>query len=1076
MYKAASTGPISDLSLPLSSTLSPSGLMIHYPPLRTTLMLKHPGITRDRIRQFLHRELREQLVSASHPLDARLLVEKCQDEAAARASKGWTAIEKGKVWGPAYQEGWHHVTGQIPAEWAGRTVALTYAAPEIKYERAPMVEGTVWRDNTQAGGLDYGHQYFRLSDRAKGGESVDLLVQTFAHNKETTVHGWEKPRTAEPEEFHGYSLIVIEQDLLDLYFDAEAAFSLLEGLEETDPLHGSVLRALNDCVTTFQAGGPRRASLAAKNLKEALAGLRGALHHTITPVGHAHLDTAWLWPLSVTRLKMAHTTAVQLGLIERYPEHVFCHSQASQYEWLEQDHPALLERVKKAVKKGQWEAVGSMWVEADCNLTGSEALVRQFLYGRRWFQQKLGVTTEDMWLPDVFGYSAALPQILNKFGIRYFLTQKLSWNQFNKIPHHTFLWEGIDGSKIWTHFPPADTYIASGEPKEILASVKKFKDHGRSEESILLYGFGDGGGGPTEFHIERLRRARVLPGLPDIHKRRKAVEFFRSSHKDAKDLLTWKGELYFEMHRGTYTSQAANKKSNRECEFLMRDVEWLSCFHPAYPASYPAGEIEKAWKLVLLNQFHDIIPGSSVKEVYDDSKKDYEEVAKIGGAILDGALRAIGETLDAGGMEKPVALFHNATLAGQASIPWTEEEAPTSLAVDGEVKPVQLVTEFGERKLIFETPQAALGAVAVGDLTSQRRPDNAPRLKAAARRLENDKWVVKFDGAGHITSISSLDDEPAEFIAAGRLANVFQLFEDKPLFWSAWDVDIFALESCQELLRTESFEVVEKGPVRAAVELVKRFGKSTIRQRISLGPTPGIRFDTEIDWREDEKMLKVAFPVNVHAARASYEIQFGHVERPTHRNTSWDMARFEVCAQKWFDLSEGGQGVAILNDGKYGCDVLDNVMRLTLLRAPKAPDPTCDMGIHRFTYTLLPHFDQLANSDVIAAGYSLNAPVRHSFLTPGEGVGEATIPLVTTDNRSLVVESVKKAEDSSRLMVRVYEAHATRGRGELSVAKSFRRAWLADMNEHPVQELEVDEGVVRFSYKPFEILTFLLEA
>lgn len=1042
-------------------------------------MLKHPALTRDRVRQFLARELRDRIITETLPLSCELNIQDFASEAEAKAAKGWEKIEKGHTWGPAYQVGWYRVTGKIPAEWAGRCVALGYADAGLHWEKWGMVEGTLWQNGETVGGLDFGHQYHRITEKAAGGEAVEFYVQTFAHNVETTVHMPEKPRTAKPEEYKGFLLYAVDQDILDLFFDVDFALSLVDGLQETNPLYHNVLRLLNDTVNTVQGGGKKSIAAGRKLLRDGLSSFSSDQTHEMVAVGHAHLDTAWLWPLRVTELKMIHTTSVQLGLIERYPDHVFVHSQASQYEWLRQQQPGLLDRIRKAVKKGQWEAVGSMWVEADCNLTGSEALVRQFLYGRRWFKQHLGVVTEDMWLPDVFGYSAAIPQILSKFGIKYFLTQKLSWNDTNKPPHHTFWWEGIDGSRVWVHFPPADTYNASCEPKELLQSVKNYKDHGRMDASILLYGFGDGGGGPTELHIERIRRARSHPaGLPTVHKRKKAIDFFKDGYAASRDLCTWRGELYFEKHRGTYTTQANNKKFNRMSEFLLRDAELLASFDGDLD-QYPKDHLESLWKLTLLQQFHDIIPGSSVREVYEDSDRDYAKILSEGSELVGKALAGIGSRLDTGDHEKPIALFHNSTMPSQGSVEWAGGEVPNSLVVGSERKAVQLVTDFdGKEHLIFETPESALGAVSVGGF-SEKAPHVHSRPKASGRKLENEQWAIKFDSNGHIVSIQSQDDEPAEYIVPGGLGNLFQLFEDTPLFWDAWDVDAFSLEKPFDIVKCDSFEVVEKGPVRAAVELVKTFGNSRIRQRISVGPTPGIRFDTEIDWHEAHRMLKVAFPVNVHAQRATYEIQWGHVERPTHQNTSWDVARFEVCCQKWFDLSEGGQGLAILNDSKYGCDVVGSTMRQTLLRSPKAPDPKADIGRHRFTYVLYPHFDQIQHSYTVAAAYALNAPVRTAWLE-GRG-GEAaqgvygTPVLASVDSRSVIVETVKKAEDSRRLVARVYECHNTRGRSELKLALPVKKAWLADMNEEPMQELEVEDGRVRFSYKPFEIITILAE-
>ena len=1031
-------------------------------------MLKHTELTRSRIVAFLKNDLEPRIFGERASLRIEINETPAKTQAEAEAGP-WREVEKGYAYGPAYTTFWFRLSGHIPEAFSGETVVVF---AEVGGER------TAWKDGSPWCGIDHKHSdmgwtagsSFVEQNVAQGGEDVVYYVQAYTRNKETRVAGKEPPRSATTEVVEGAWLCTVDLEAKALAYDVEFALGLLDTIKPEDPAYATILRALNDVCNLYASEGVPRLR---KILKDALGSLSGELAHTVVPVGHAHLDTAWLWPLEITRKKMAHTTATQLGLLERYPEYVFAHSQASQYEWLEQDYPTLFERVKKAVSGGRWEVVGSMWVEADCNLTGAESLIRQFLYGKRYFRQKFGVETDDMWLPDVFGYSAALPQILAKFNIPYFMTQKISWNQFNRFPHHTFWWQGIDGTKVWSHFPPADAYNCQADPKTITYSVENFKDHGRSDSSLFLFGWGDGGGGPTERHLELLRRGRQAPNYPEIATGKRALDFFRDAKARSKDLLTWSGELYLELHRGTYTSQAANKKGNRESEFLLRDAEILSAFAPDFPASYPQERLEAAWKLVLLNQFHDIIPGSSVREVYQDSARDYASIRETGEEIVSEKLRALGSCLASEKMARPVALFQNATLSTQASLPWTDDAVPTSLVCGEESLPVQLVEEFGERKLIFPTPVAALGAVAVGDL-SDATPASRPRLKAAGRKIENDVLSVRFDGNGNLTSIQSEDG--TEFLEAGKLGNLFQIFEDKPNFWTAWDIDAFALETGTDLVKSESFEIVERGPVRVAVEVVKRYGKSTIRQRISLGPTPGIRFDTEIDWHEEDKLLKVAFPVSVNSPRATYEIQFGHVERPTHRNTSWDMARFEVCAQKWIDLSEGGQGVALMNDGKYGHDVFGNVMRLTLLRAPKAPDPTCDMGRHRFTYVVMPHFMPFAYDSVVPAAYALNAPLRSATLDATGGEEGLLPPLVACEDRNIVIEAVKKAEDSDDRIIRLYECHNTRGRAELAIAGGISEAWLCDLEENPVVELEVVEGLVAFDFKPFEILTIKLRA
>lgn len=1039
-------------------------------------MLKHTEITLRRAEQFLTRSLQPLVLSEPVALETRFLpVEGRRSEKQVRASKEWQSIQPGFAWGPAYSYGWYRVQGTIPEEFDGLEVGIVYGEAKLSFERHDMLEATFFRDGVPVGGLDHGHHLFRVSQNASAGEKLDWCAWSYAHNAETTIVGKEKPRTPKPEVFRGFFLVAFDPEIAQLALDFQFCLDMLKNVvPTTDPAHATILRALNDVINGWDPGKPKAVSKARKTIKDALGSIGSELNHTITPVGHAHLDTAWLWPLETTHFKMAHTTAVQLELLERYPEHIFVHSQASQYEWLEKEFPALFEKVVDAIRAKRWEVVGSMWVEADCNLTGAESLVRQFLYGRRYFEKKLGAKTDDMWLPDVFGYSAALPQILAKFGIKYFLTQKLSWSQFNKFPHHTFWWQGIDGTRVWTHFPPADTYNGSGFPSELASSVAKYRDHGRCDRSLLPVGHGDGGGGPSEIHLEMLRRARLAPCLPVVESGQRAIEFFQQAFAESHDLLTWVGELYLEFHRGTYTSQAANKKGNRESEFLMRDVELLACFRDDFPHGYPQEEIERIWKLILLNQFHDIIPGSSVREVYIDSDRDYAEIRRSANALIDQSLDMIGGKMKTEGMSRPIALFHNARIGSQGSIPWESDEAPGSLRVGEEQLPVQVVEFAGEKQLIFATPADALGAVAVGDLSDQPATSDA-KLKIASRRMENENFVVRFDQNGAITSIQTVEDQPIEYIEPGKLGNLFQLLDDQPLMWSAWDVDAYSFETARNLTRSESFEVVEKGPVRVAVELVKKFGNSTIRQRISLGPTPGIRFDTWVDWREENKMLKVAFPLRVNSPRASYEIQFGHVERPTHKNTSWDMARFEVCAQKWADISEGGHGAALINDGKYGYDANGNVLRLSLLRSPKAPDPLCDMGEHRFTYVLLPHYRQIEDGEVVAAAYALNAPVRAKLFETG-GELEGSIPrFVTCDDASVVIESVKKAEDGDAIVVRLYECHNTRGRTELLCARNVRRAWLANLDEKPLTELEIQDDSVKFEFRPFEILTILLE-
>lgn len=1028
-------------------------------------MLKHDEITLRRVRQYLEHRIRPGIVRRSTPLSLSFLDAPYRTDEEARAASGWVDVDPGFAYGPAFRVFWFRLRGVVPDE---------ELESDLDLHVDLGTEATLWRDGSPYRGFDAHHRRMRIPEGWRDRRELDLFVQAYTTDPDVSVHHRARPRRAKVATVREARWEVVDREREALARDVEFALDLVESLEPANPSRAAILRALNDLCNHAGSLQPNSIGRVRKALRDLLASLPGEMRHTVVPVGHAHLDTAWLWPLEITRLKMAHTAANQLELIERYPEYVFVHSQAVQYEWLEREYPVLFEKVRGAIARKQWEPVGGMWVEPDCNLIGGESLVRQFLYGRRYFEKKLGVLPVETWLPDAFGFCASLPQILNLFGVSHFLTQKISWNQTNAFPHHTFRWRGIDGSSVLAHFPPADTYCGDCTPRELVRSVRNYRDHGRADFSLYVFGYGDGGGGPTEEHLERLRRARLSGELPVIESGKRVAEFFPETAAKSRDLLTWTGELYLELHRGTYTSQAANKRANRECEFLLRDAEWLACFTNGFPADYPAEVLEEAWKLVLLNQFHDILPGSSVREVYVDSAADYERVRRLAGDIVDTCLRRIAERMDSSELRRPYAIFQNAPLGTQVELPWAEPTAPQSVTCSEGRLPTQLVEAFGERRLIFPTPIEALESVAIVDLSPQP-PTVRPRLKVGARRLENEQWVVRFDAHGNIISIGSLEDRSVEFVRPGSLANLFQLYDDAPLAWSAWDIDPFSLETGRDLVRSDSFEIVERGPVRVAAEVVKTFGKSRIRQRISLGPTPGIRFDTEVDWHETDTLLKVAFPANVNATRATFEIAFGNVERPTHANTSWDAARFEVNMQKWVDVSEGGYGLAVLNDGKYGVGVWDGVIRLSLLRSPKAPDPQCDMGRHRFTYVVLPHFDQYRIADVVAAAYALNAPARAIPLEPRPGQAGELPKFVSTNSRNLVIESVKKAEDSGRIVVRLYECHNTRGEAELYCARPVRSAYLALLDETPIEELEVVDGVVFLAYRPFQILTVLLE-
>ncbi|TMM18965.1 MAG: alpha-mannosidase, partial [Actinobacteria bacterium] len=667
---------------------------------------------------------------------------------------------------------------------------------------------------------------------------------------------------------------------------------------------------------------------------------------------------------------------------------------------------------------------------------------------------------------------ANLPQIMRQAGIDRFLTQKLSWNQYNVLPHHSFLWEGIDGPQVFTHFPPADTYNGDASVAELVHAVRNFKDHDRATRSLYVYGYGDGGGGPTAGMIEQLRRLADLEGAPRVELDA-ASSFFDKAEADLHDPPVWVGELYLELHRGTYTSQSDTKKGNRAGELALREAELWASLDPRSWSAYPAQRLERAWKTLLLHQFHDIIPGSGIHWVYEDTARDHAHVAAEAGAVIGDATDALVAAADTRGLSHPVVVFNAASHDRRELVRLAAgTDADVAVGPDGEESPVQ-VADDGSLLFVASVPSCGYS---VYELVSRATPPSGSELAVDESHLENSRLCVRWDETGLLTSVWD-KSASREVLAPGSRGNVLQVFADYPNFYDAWDVDRFTLDHPVEITTLDDLAVTERGPQRASVRLTRSFGSSRITQTISLSAgSARLDFATAVDWRESRRMLKVAFPVDVRSPRATYEIQYGHVERPTHANTSWDLARFEVCAQRWADLSEAGYGVALLNDCKYGYDIQGNVMRLSLLRAPGWPDPLADRGPHDFTYALLPHAGDLREGRVVETGYELNVPLRAVTTTPHPGTGARQTSFLHVDRPGVVVDAVKKAEDSDVMIVRLYEAWGQRGPARLTCARQVTRARRADLLEHPHEALQFeDDGSIALNVRPFEILTLLLE-
>jgi len=1023
-------------------------------------------------------EISERFIwSSATPVRDVAMAEMAEHILPAQARKlKYKPVKEGQRWGQPWGTGWFRLRFRIPAGFRGETVALHFKSEG---------ECIIFRDDIPVQALDSGRGEYIVADRARGGEAVELYIEagssgSFGDFNKRTMH--------QPE------IRILNREVWDAFWDLSALNAMvdlneqkmwigermLRALPRDDTRRVRILHGLDKAVDLFDYDNPTRAALreqavaVRRELKPLYACKANASAQTFACLGHAHIDVAWLWPLSETVRKCGRTFSNVLELMKRYPEFKFVQSQPHLYEFTKQRYPALYRQIKEKTKTGQWVPTGCMWVEADCNVTSGESLVRQVLFGTRFFRKELGVNVEDLWLPDVFGYSAALPQILRRSGMKYFLTQKISWSQFTRFPYHSFWWEGLDGTTVLTHFPPVDDYNSQLEAKQMLSGERIYQEKDRASVQVVPFGFGDGGGGPTAAMLERRRRYHDLEGMPKL-RCMSTQQFFRQLERESKELPRWVGELYLEMHRGTYTTQSYNKRFNRLSELRLRDAEILSALALAAGGRYDQKRLNEAWKLVLLNQFHDIIPGSSIDEVYEDSDRHYAEILATARTVKMAALASLARTVDTRGKGVPVLAFNSLSWARKGLVEVDGlKKGKGFVATDstGVQAPVQVGAD-GKGRFIGDLPS-------VGHSVFHVSPGKveAPPIPATTRAMENDLVRVEFDAKGRM---SSLFDKRArrQVLAPGAVGNQFIVFEDKmATCGAAWDMEIFYNDKPIEFDgRLASAKAVEQGPVRSVIRFIRKISKSTIIQDVVLAAgSARVDFVTRIDWAKDEKdvILKVAFPVNVHAAKARYEIQFGSVERPTHWNRSADFGMFEVPAHKWADLSEGDFGVALLNDCKYGHDTHGNVMRLTLLRAPKSPGKTADVGkTHQVTYSILPHSGTFENG-VVRAGYELNVPVIADVVTAHRGNVPACLGRLSISGDNVVIDTVKKAEDDGGIVVRLYEAHGARGVRTLAIGWPVKKVVETNLMEKEECALPVRDGEVEVDFKPFQIVTLKL--
>ncbi|GAA4266487.1 alpha-mannosidase [Frondihabitans peucedani] len=950
-------------------------------------------------------------------------------------SQDFTPFEVGSPWSRPWGTTWFHVTGVVPEGWGGDGTALEllidlgFSTRQAGFQ----AEGLVYRpDGSIAKALEPFNGYVPLY--VAPGDTIDVYVEA-ASNPDIggnffyipTPLG--DPATAGDEPIYSLRRIdLVERDLdvYELERDTWTLVGLMRELDPSLPRRAEILRALErmcDVVDPDDVAGT--AHLGREALAGVLASPAYASAHRVTAVGHAHIDSAWLWPVRETIRKCARTFSNVLQLMETDPDFVFACSSAQQFWWMREYYPELFERIRERVAEGRFVPVGGMWVESDTNMPGGEALARQLIHGKQFFLREFGYEPKEVWLPDSFGYTAAMPQIVKAAGSDSFLTQKISWNDTNRMPHHTFLWEGIDGTRVFTHFPPSDTYNSDLGAADLARAQRQYAEKGASNISLALFGWGDGGGGPTREMLAAAKRTRDLEGSPRVTIG-SPKEFFDEARATLPQPSVWSGEMYLELHRGTYTSQANTKQGNRTSEHLLREAElWSATAAARGLLDYPYDALESIWQTVLLQQFHDILPGSSIAWVHQQAEENYRRIAGELEALIARAQRALAGTGTA-------ALVFNAAPVASAGVP-------------------------------------ALGAAAVAP------PEPvAPRADGDGFVLANGLVSVRFDAAGQLVSFVDLASG-RELIAPGETAAVLQIFRDTPNQWDAWDIDVHYRHNRTELRSPVSVTVAdsERGP---ALEVVHEHGASRFVQRYRLeAAASALRIETEIDWHESEKLLKLAFPLDLRADQASSEIQFGHVTRPTYVNTSWDYARFETIAHRWVHVGEPGFGVAVANGSTYGHDITRStrddggtttLVRESLLRAPRFPDPSADQGVHVLQTTLGAAPGVL---DAAADGYRLNLPARTVEAASGQDVA----PLVTVSSPSVFVEAVKLAEDrSGDVIVRLYEAQGGRATTTIAFDAALEGAWLTDLLERDLDRSRWASGdEIGLTLRPFEVVT-----
>ncbi|KAK5172242.1 Glycoside hydrolase, 38 vacuolar alpha mannosidase [Saxophila tyrrhenica] len=1001
------------------------------------------------------------------------------DEATKKGNE-YRKAKKGDSFGPSWSTHWFKVQFTVPEDWSYNG--------QLEFHWESGCEAMVWsEDGKPLQGLSPNNrtEWILPSECREAGEENTIYIEMACNQMFGNPTGGDTIQPLDPHRYFSVreaDIVSVNLDVRALYYDFWIVGDAAHSWEEHQ-----ALQICTQIMDKFIAEDGSDACI--KDCREIAKRYLGDKIDSadvyksdkmplVQGIGNCHIDTCWLWPWAETKRKVVRSWSNQCDLLDRYPEHRFVASQAQQFKWLEMNYPYAFDRVKKHIKEGSFQTVGGSWVEHDTNLPGGESLVRQFVYGQRYFESRFGQRCRTFWLPDTFGYSTQLPQLCRLADMNRFFTQKLSWNNINNFPHTTFNWVSLDGSQVICHMAPAETYTAMANFGDVTRSVTQHKSMDQDATSLLPFGFGDGGGGPTSEQLEKLRRCRGMSDqigerMPRVQMGGTVEDFFDRLEKKAAtgetEFVTWYGELYFELHRGTYTSQAANKRNNRKAEILLHDIEYLATLATIggdKKYKYPKKDLDEMWENVLLCQFHDCLPGSAIEMCYDDSDELYAKVFKTGNRLLEDAMEALG--FDDG---------------SRGSLP-------------------KAVNTLGwERKGLLHMPTST-EPKRYGFIDGGINVSNVPKdIAASVEQVDSDVFVlknkdleVKVEG-GAITSLYDVKAK-RETVPKGSKTNQLVIYDDKPLYWQAWDVEVYHLESRKELKATSEAKITEAGPERVAVSTTTQISdKSWITTTVSLAASVDsnqpsqVDVDAEVEWHETMKFLKVEFPTTITNTEASYETQYGIVRRPTHYNTTWDMAKFEVCCHRWADLSEHGYGMSILNDSKYGFATAGKTMRLSLLRAPKAPDAHADMKRHHIRWAILPHAGPL-DERTVRAGFNFNYPLRTASHPNPAKLDKllSAFKLTSDSSPSLIVDTVKRGEDDEdasngdmpakkgrHVILRMYDSLGGLSRGTISMGGvKVGKAWKCNLLEDELEEMSIGDEGLEVELRAFEVATFKL--